>query len=65
MSESANCEEQREEPTELEEAGGAEVRTFQMLAVVSRRQAITPFKELSLKSHSPKLPAPILLTPSQ
>lgn len=28
MSESANCEEQREEQTELEEAGGAEVRWF-------------------------------------
>lgn len=28
MSESANCEEQREEQTELEEAGGAEVGWF-------------------------------------
>lgn len=28
MSESANCVEQREEQTELEEAGGAEVRRF-------------------------------------
>lgn len=28
MSESANCEEQREEQTELEEAGGAEVGCF-------------------------------------
>lgn len=34
MSESVNCEEQREEPTELEEAGGAEVgrsKTFIVL----------------------------------
>lgn len=30
MSESANCEEQREEQAELEEAGGAEVRWFKM-----------------------------------
>lgn len=37
MSESANCEEQREEQTELEEAGGAEVRWFKMGIVSSTR----------------------------
>lgn len=37
MSESANCEEQREEQTELEEAGGAEVRWFIMGIVSSPR----------------------------
>lgn len=30
MSESPNCAEQREEQTELEETGGAEVRRFKM-----------------------------------
>lgn len=37
MSESANCEEQREEQTELEEAGGAEVRWFKLGIVSSAR----------------------------
>lgn len=35
MSESENCAEQREEPTELEEAGGPEVRRFKMGFVFS------------------------------
>lgn len=37
MSDNANCEEQREEQTELEEAGGAEVRWFNIGIVSSRR----------------------------
>lgn len=40
MSESANCEEQREEQTELEEAGGAEVRWFKMGIVSAPRSYI-------------------------
>ena len=35
MSDNANCEEQREEQTELEEAGGAEVRWFNIGIVSS------------------------------
>lgn len=38
MSESENCVEQREEQTELEEAGGAEVRRFKMDIVSSCRR---------------------------
>lgn len=42
MSESANCEEQREEPTELEEAGGAEVGLSKTLIVPFSRCVVTP-----------------------
>lgn len=41
MSESANCEEQREEPTELEEAGGAEVGLSKTLIVSFPRCVVT------------------------
>lgn len=38
MSESANCAEQREEQTELEEAGGAEVRWFKTDIIFSHHR---------------------------
>lgn len=42
MSESANCVEQREEQTELEEAGGAEVRWFKTGIVSFQRRVHLP-----------------------
>lgn len=57
MSESANCEEQREEQAELEEAGGAEVRWFKMGIVSSQHRVFTSFTDLSHKSQSLKPPS--------
>lgn len=57
MSDNANCEEQREEQTELEEAGGAEVRWFKVGIVFSPHSAFTPFTELLLKSQFPQPPS--------
>lgn len=51
MSESANCVEQREEQTELEEAGGAEVRWFKM-GIVFLSALCTSFTDLSHESQS-------------
>lgn len=51
MSDNANCEEQREEHTELEEAGGAEVRS-----ALSSLCVFTSFTELLLKSQFPQPP---------
>lgn len=48
MSDNANCEEQREEQTELEEAGGAEVRCFK--SALSRLGAV--YLHLSGNCHS-------------
>lgn len=50
MSDNANCEEQREEQTELEEAGGAEVRWFNIAIVSSWHCVFTYFGESTLKS---------------
>lgn len=54
MSDNANCEEQREEQTELEEAGGAEVRWVNIGIVSSRHGGLTFFTELPLKSQFPQ-----------
>lgn len=54
MSDNANCEEQREEQTELEEAGGAEVRWVNIGIVSSRHGGFTSFTELPLKSQFPQ-----------
>lgn len=56
MSDNANCEEQREEQTELEEAGGAEVRWFNIGIVSSQHYVFRSFGELPLQSKFPKPP---------
>lgn len=56
MSESANCEEQREEPTELEEAGGAEVGLSKTFIVLFPRCVVTSVT--GLPHNSLPLPCP-------
>lgn len=56
MSDNTNCEEQREEQTELEEAGGAEVRWFNIGIVSSQHCVFRSFGELPLQSKFPKTP---------
>lgn len=59
MSESLNCVEQREEQTELEEAGGAEVRRFKTGFVSARLSPNLPH-DRSLPVMSPRV-SPIRL----
>lgn len=48
MSESENCVEQREEPAELEEAGGAEVTRFKLFPSLTKCFSNTPPLSLML-----------------